>query len=168
MSQIEALIQELDQEAATTRRYLERVPEGKDDYRPHAKSMTLARLAGHLAEMPNWGTMTITRDELDMHPPGGEPMKGFSSGSSKDLLEFFDRGVADMRAALEAASEGDLGRPWTLKGGDQIYFTLPKAAVLRSFVYSHLIHHRAQLGVYLRLNEIPVPSAYGPTADENM
>jgi uncharacterized damage-inducible protein DinB len=166
MSQIQALIEELEQEAATTRRYLERVPAGRDDYRPHAKSMPLARLAGHVAEMPVWGKLTMELAELDLNPPGGEPMKGFSSGSAQELVEFFERSVAEMRAALLAANDDELSKPWTLKGGEQIYFTMPKGAVLRSFVYSHLVHHRAQLGVYLRLNDIPVPSAYGPTADE--
>ncbi len=166
--QIQALIQELDHEAATTRRYLERVPAGRDDYRPHAKSMTLARLAGHVAEMPMWGTLTMTRDVLDLHPPGGEPMKGLTCGSAEELTAVFDRNVAEMRAALAAASPADLGQPWTLRSGDAVYFTMPKAAVLRSFVYSHLVHHRAQLGVYLRLNDVPVPATYGPTADEGM
>jgi uncharacterized damage-inducible protein DinB len=167
MSQIEALIQELEQEAASTRRFLERVPAGKGDYTPHPKSMTLARLAGHVAEMPEWGTVTLTQDELDMHPPGGEPMVGFSSASADELVATFDRHVAAMLAALRGSQDADLGKPWTLKSGSQVYFTMPKAAVLRSFVFSHLVHHRAQLGVYLRLNDIAVPSSYGPTADES-
>ncbi len=167
MSQIQALIQELDHEVVSTRKCLERVPEGKGGYRPHPKSMTLERLAGHIAEMPGWGTMTMTRDELDLAPKGAEPAQGFSCASPKELVEVFDRNVAEMRAALLAGSDADLGKPWTLKGGDTVYFTMPKAAVLRSFVFGHLVHHRAQLGVYLRLNDIPVPSVYGPSADDN-
>ncbi len=166
MGQIQALIQELEQEAASTRRFLERVPQGKSDWRPHPKSMPLARLAGHVAEMPGWGTMTMTTAELDLNPPGGEPMQGLTSDSPEELTAAFDRGVAGMRAALEGADEAELAKPWSLKSGGQVIFTLPKAVVMRSFVFSHLVHHRAQLGVYLRLNDVPLPSSYGPTADE--
>jgi len=166
MKLADVLLPEFDQEMANTRKTLERVPEGKAEFKPHPKSMPLARLAGHVAELPLWGATTLTQDAFDFAPPGGSQFQPTVMTSRAKLLEFFDDGVAKTRAALAAASDDAWQRPWSLLKGGQTIFTLPKLAVWRGFVMSHLIHHRAQLGVYLRLNNVPVPSIYGPSADE--
>ena len=162
----EALLPEFDQEMATTRKTLERVPEEKFDWKPHEKSTTLGGLATHLANLPSWVGHTIDKEELDMAPPGQPPLRIEPARTRDEVLAAFDRNVAAARAALAGASDERLLGPWTLLQGGNKVLTLPRAAVLRSFVLSHSIHHRAQLGVYLRLNDIPVPSVYGPSADE--
>lgn len=167
MTQMQALLQEFEHEAATTRRCLERVPAGKHAWKPHQKSMTMGRLASHLAEIPLWASMTLLHDELDMAPKGEKPHESLNLESPAEIVAHFDRYLADAREAFQKAQDAELARPWTLKGGDQVYFTMPKGAVLRSFVFSHMVHHRAQLGVYLRMNDVPVPSVYGPSADES-
>jgi uncharacterized damage-inducible protein DinB len=164
----DAILPEFDHEMAGTRKTLERVPEGRNDFRPHAKSMTLGRLAGHLAELPWWASVTLTQSGFDVNPPGGTRRQGQVMTSRAALLEGFDAQVKTARAAIVATGDADFMKPWTLLNGGQKVFTLPRIAVLRSFVLSHTIHHRAQLGVYLRMNDIPVPSLYGPTADEAM
>ena len=153
-------------EMAKTRVALERVPEDKFGWKPHEKSMTLGRLAGHIAEMPGWATPTIDTDSLDIAPVNGPKYETPKIESRKALLEMFDKNVKDARAAIERASDENLGQPWTLLGGGKTIFTMPRIAVLRSMVMNHIIHHRAQLGVYLRLNNVAVPGAYGPSADE--
>jgi uncharacterized damage-inducible protein DinB len=158
----EMLLPEFDQEMANTRKMLELVPEDKLDYKPHERSMTLGRLAGHTAEMAGWAAMTINTESLDL-TSGQQP---FSPKSRQELLATFDKGVADARAAIAAASDEDLAKIWTLSFGGKTVFSIPRAAVLRSMVISHVIHHRAQLGVYLRLNEVEIPGMYGPSADE--
>ncbi len=160
------LLPEFDQEMSTTRGMLERVPEDKPEWKPHAKSMTLARLAGHVSEMPMWATMTLTQDSIDLHPPGGPSQAPAVMTSREELLEAFDANVRVAREALSAAQDPDFMKPWSLLSGGKTLFTLPRMAVLRSFVFSHTVHHRAQLGVYLRMNDIPLPQSYGPTADE--
>lgn len=162
----DAFLPEFDNEMQRTRKCLERVPEGKFDWRPHEKSMPLGRLASHLADIPNYGTATLTLDSLDFAPPGGEPRKTAQHSSRQSLLDAFDQNVAATRAHIEKASDEHLTKPWSLLAGGKTIFTLPRAAVLRTFMMSHLIHHRAQLGVYLRLNDVPVPAVYGPSADE--
>lgn len=166
MSMVQALRQEFEREAATTRRCLERIPDGKGSYQPHAKSMTFARLAGHVVEIPGWVGVTVREDEFDMAPPGGSHYETPALDSCAKILEVFDRNVAEALEALSGATDDALGRPWSLKNGGQVAFTMPKSLVLRTFVLSHLIHHRAQLALYLRLNDIPVPSIYGPSGDE--
>jgi uncharacterized damage-inducible protein DinB len=159
----QSLIPEFDQEMAGTRRTLERVPEGKTDWKPHPKSMSMGRLAGHLAELPSWIVETMNRSELEMtgdYTP-------FISSSPAALLAMFDQKVAEGRALIVAASDEDLMKPWSLVVRGQKAFTMPKIAVLRGFVMNHIIHHRGQLTVYLRLNDVAVPSLYGPSADEN-
>jgi uncharacterized damage-inducible protein DinB len=158
----QGLLPEFDQEMAGTRKSLERVPEGKTEWQPHPKSMTLGRLAGHLAELPTWVVETIKRDELSLN---GQ-YTPFISSSPKELLAMFDAKVAEARALIQSASDEDLMKPWTLKVRGQTAFTMPKIAVLRGMVMNHIIHHRGQLTVYLRLNDVPVPSLYGPSADE--
>ncbi len=166
MAIAEAFLPEFDQEAAGVRRTLERVPADKFEWRPHEKSGTMIWLAGHLANLPQWATLTMAADELDL-APGGEPMpQPPAPASVEELLATFDRHAAEARAAIAAASDGDFVKPWSLLNNGTVMMTLPKVAVVRSFVMNHLIHHRAQLGVYLRLNDIPVPSIYGPSADE--
>jgi uncharacterized damage-inducible protein DinB len=166
MAMSQMLLPEFDHEMAVTRKYLERVPAGKDDWRPHPKSMTLARLAGHLAEIPIWAGVTLTTDSLDVAPKDGPKREAFVCGDAAKLVAAFDKNVADARKAIEAAADADYGKPWSLLTGGHTALTLPKGAVLRSFVFSHVVHHRAQLGVYLRMNDVPLPATYGPTADE--
>ncbi|HXE76316.1 MAG TPA: DinB family protein [Candidatus Xenobia bacterium] len=163
----DVLLPEFDNEMASTRKVLERVPEGKPDFKPHPKSMPLARLAGHVAELPLWGVTTLTQDSFDFSPPDGTQYQPALMTSRAELLAQFDDGVAKTRAALAAASDDAWLRPWSLLSGGKTLFSMPKLAVWRGFVMSHLIHHRAQLGVYLRLNDVPVPSIYGPSADES-
>jgi len=160
------LLPEFDQEMAGARKTLERVPEGKPDFKPHEKSMTLARLAGHLAEVPLWATMTLTKDSIDIAPVGEPPMQAQTMSNRADLLKDFDARVAEARKALQATSDEAFMKPWSLQRAGQTMMTMPKIVVMRSFVMNHLIHHRAQLGVYLRMNGVPVPSLYGPSADE--
>lgn len=160
-----ALLPEFDHEMANTRKTLERVPDDKFDWKPHEKSFAMGALAGHLANLPSWGSLTVGSDSFDM-APGGQPLKAPALSSGKEVLAKFDENVAATRAAIAGASDEDLFKPWTLMSNGKTILTLPKIAVLRSFVMNHLIHHRAQLGVYLRLNDIPVPSIYGPSADE--
>jgi uncharacterized damage-inducible protein DinB len=162
----DALLPEFDQESATTRKVLERCPEEKFGWRPHPKSFTMGELATHIAQMPWWTVETLTKDELDFAPPGGEPYKAEIIATSKELLERYDKNVAAARAALAQAGNEQIMANWTLLAGGQKIFTMPRVAVIRSFVMNHNVHHRAQLGLYLRLNDIPVPQMYGPTADE--
>ena len=162
----DGLLAQFDHEMIGTRKTLERVPEGKPDWAPHPKSMKLGRLAGHLAELPGWTAETINRDSLDIHPPGGAQFQPLVMTSRKQLLDAFDKNAAAARAALAGASDETLLGSWTLLAGGQQIFSMPRLAVVRSFVLSHIIHHRAQLGVYLRMNDVPVPSLYGPSADE--
>lgn len=163
----DSLLPEFDQEMANTRKTLERVPFDKLDFKPHAKSMTFGALATHLATMPDWAKLTMNMDSFDYAPPGAPPYQPPTFASNKEMVETFDKGVAEARAALVAADDGKLLAPWTLMAGGKDIMTLPRVAVIRSFVMNHAIHHRAQLGVYLRLNDIPVPGMYGPTADEH-
>jgi uncharacterized damage-inducible protein DinB len=160
----DALLPEFDHEMATTRALLERVPVDAD-WKPHAKSMTLGRLSAHVSEIPGWGTTTLTSTELDFNPPGGSPYVSPTYDTTAALVQAFDDNVAAARSAIAAASDADMMVPWTLKNGGQTVLTMPRVAVLRSFVMNHLIHHRAQLGVYLRLKDVPLPSTYGPSAD---
>jgi len=162
----DSLLPEFDQEMANTRKVLERVPEGKGDWKPHAKSSTFAALTAHIANMPDWAGLTMQTDAFDYAPPGAPPYVTPTYASNKELLAAFDKSVAQARAALAAADDSKLLAPWTLMAGGKTMMTMPRVAVIRTFVMNHTIHHRAQLGVYLRLNDVPVPPLYGPTADE--
>ena len=166
MSIAESLLPEYDQEMANTRKTLERVPDDKFAWKPHEKSMTLGGLATHLANIPSWTARTFDRDELDLAPPGEGPYRLEEAKSTAELLEAFDQNIASARAALEAATDENWQGKWSLLMTGKKIFTLPRTAVMRGFVMNHLIHHRAQLGVYLRLLDVPVPSIYGPSADE--
>jgi uncharacterized damage-inducible protein DinB len=162
MSMVDALLPEFDHEMSVTRKLLERVPQEKADWKPHVKSMSLGQLAQHVATLPMWGSLTLNQQEFDLgdNPPN-PPMQ-----TRADLLATFDRLVADTRGALAGKTDPELLMPWTLKKDGHTIFSMPKASVWRSFVISHLVHHRGQLSVYLRLNEVSVPSIYGPSADE--
>lgn len=163
-----SLLYEFDHEMANTRKMLERVPDDKLDWRPHPKSWNMASLATHITHIPSWCVHTIQKDSLDVAPPGEPPLRNTVASSQADLLARFDRSVAAARAAIDGASDEHLMKPWTLLAGGREIFTMPRTAVLHSFVMNHGIHHRAQLGLYLRLNDIPVPGMYGPSADESM
>jgi len=160
----DALLPEFDQEMATTRRLLERIPDDKFSFKPHPRSMDMASLATHLSEMTSWTADTINKDSIDL--AAYDPSKRKIAASRAELLEMFDKSVVTARAALAKAEDAQLMQPWSLKSGEQTFFTMPKVAVLRSFVFNHCVHHRGQLSVYLRLNDIPVPAMYGPSADE--
>lgn len=163
----ESLLPEFDHEMANTRKTLERVPDGKADWKPHEKSMAMGGLATHLSNIPTWAVFTMENDSLDL-APGGEPLPPAPiAGSQAELLSNFDTNVTKARTAIASASDAEFFQPWTLLTNGKTILTLPKVAVLRSFVMNHMIHHRAQLGVYLRLNDVAVPSIYGPSADEN-
>ena len=162
----EALLPEYDHEMANTRRTLERVPEDKLGWKPHEKSMTMGQLAVHLAEMPGWAIPTIEMESFDVAPPGGPPYQPPQVNSRAEILEIFDNNVAEARATIGGADDGHLEKPWSLLSGGKTVFTMPRIAVLRTLIMNHNIHHRAQLGVYLRLNNVPVPAIYGPSADE--
>ena len=162
MAIVDALLPEFDHEIATTRKLLERVPDDRFDWKPHDKSMSLGQLASHVATLPSWGQMTMNQPEFDLGGDFRQPeMK-----THADLVSTFDRIAADTRAAMAGKSDAEFMAPWTLKHTGKTLFTMPKAAVMRSFVLNHLIHHRGQLSVYLRLNDVPLPSIYGPSADE--
>jgi uncharacterized damage-inducible protein DinB len=168
MSISQMLLPEFDHEMARTRKTLERVPEDKFGWKPHEKSGTLGWLAGHVATLPNLAVKTIGTDQLDFSPPGGPAYQPPKIANRRELLEAFDKSSAEARAALAGASDEHLTKQWSLLMGGQTLFTMPRVAVLRSFVMNHLIHHRAQLTVYLRLLDVPVPALYGPSADEKL
>lgn len=162
MSTIEMLVKEMEQEAHTTRKMLQRIPNDKFDWQPHAKSMSIKRLANHIAELPGWVSMVLTSDELDF---AKNPYTDGTNTNTTDLLEYFDTTLADGKAHLEKATEDQLLPDWTLRHGDEIYNVSSKAEVIR-MTYCQIVHHRAQLGVYLRLLNVPIPGSYGPSADE--
>ena len=163
----QALLGEFDHEMANTRKTLERVPEDKFDWAPHPKSMKMGALAKHLAEMPGWIIETIQKDSLDI-APNGETLQSPPVRNRQELLALFDKNVAAARKALAGANDdGHLMKPWTLLATGKTLLSMPRIAVIRGFVMNHGIHHRAQMGVYLRLNNVPVPAIYGPSADEN-
>ena len=158
-----AFLAELDNEAKTTRVCLERVPLEKSDWKPHEKSMSFGRLAVHCAEMFGWTKETLTQDVLDFATADMTP---FEPKTTEELLAFFDDHIEKAKAILAETPDETFFTDWTMRNGEQVYFTMPKVAVMRTFVMNHIIHHRGQLSVYLRLNDIPVPSIYGPSADE--
>jgi len=162
----QSMLAEFDMEAASTRRVLERVPEAQGAFKPHQKSMSLARLAGHIAEMPTWAAATLSHDEFDMRPADGPTLEAYVLKSTAEAVAFFDENLRIARELLASATDETMMRPWSLKDGGKVLMTMPKVAVLRGFVMNHMIHHRAQLLVYLRMNDVPIPGLYGPSADE--
>ena len=161
MSIAETLLPEFDQEMASTRRLIERVPDDKPDWKPHPKSFSIAHLAQLIAWMPGWIGQTLTSVELDLASGGG-----YSVESTDTLLKMFDENVQQSRQIIAAAKDSDYDVPWSLKMKGNVLFTLPRGVVVRQHI-SHLSHHRGQMTVYLRLLDVPVPSIYGPTADES-
>ena len=162
MSIAETLLPEFDQEMATTRRLLERVPTDKGQWKPHPKSFSLAHLAQLVAWMPGWITNAVKETELNL----GAAAK-YSNEKTEDLVAMFDKNVKEARAAIAGSKDADYKVNWSLKFGDRVVMTQPRAAIVRQHI-SHLVHHRGQLTVYLRLVDVPIPSIYGPTADERM
>ncbi len=160
MSIAETLFSEFEQEMKTTRRMLERVPTDKGQWKPHEKSFSLGHLAQLVSWMPGWITNTLTSDSLDI---GGQ--SGYSYEKTETILDVFDRNVREAREAIAAATDAEMAKPWSLKMGEKVLMTSPRGVTARQHL-NHLVHHRGQLSVYLRLLDIPVPSIYGPTADE--
>lgn len=163
----ELALADFDREMATTRRFLERVPNDQLAWKPHEKSMTLGRLAMHCAELPKQMLTVIHQDEYEFGAPGGPPPSRREATSSADAVETLDANVAAAREALGGADDATLQKPWTFKAFGKVQYTWPRIVALRTRVMSHLIHHRAQLGVYLRLLGVSLPpTPYGPSADE--
>jgi uncharacterized damage-inducible protein DinB len=162
MSIIQTLLPEFDREMANTRKILAVVPDDKFAYKPHEKSMSLGRLAGHVAEMPEWAAATLGVETLNIE--AGQ--KGYEPESTRAMLAKFDKDVAATRAKLETVTDEDMAKTWTLVYAGQPVFSMPRTAVWRGPVMNHMVHHRAQLGVYLRLNDVEIPGMYGPSADE--
>jgi uncharacterized damage-inducible protein DinB len=153
---------ELDRESATTRKMLERIPDDRYDWKPHEKSMTIRQLSSHIAELPTWITMALTTDELDFATMPYDPPK---VDSTKELMELFEKSVENGYSELKEENEIKMDEPWTLRNAEEIYSTEPKADVIR-MALNQVTHHRAQLGVFLRLLDVPIPGSYGPSADE--
>ena len=166
MPMIDAYLAELDHESATTRRLLERMPEDRTDWKPHEKSMTLGRLCGHIAEMSMWGLTILQDDGFDLAAASERGYEAIVAVDRASLLTQFDRGVAALVAAAQGIDDEHMKGTWTLSRGEQVLFSMPRAVALRSWVLNHVVHHRGQLSVYLRLLDVPVPSIYGPSADE--
>ena len=156
------LLPEFQEEMNNTRKLLERVPDGRFDYKPHPKSMTLAQLATHVAQVPGWTGFLLDQDGLDLDPAMKPPV----AASQAELLRTFDQGVAAAREKIAAASDPHWQKEWTFRMGGTPVWSKPRAAVMRTEILNHLIHHRAQLGVYLRLNDVAIPGMYGPSADD--
>lgn len=165
MSIAESILPEFDHETATTRTLLERVPEHKADWKPHAKSMSLGQLAMHIATIPAWSPVTLRQNDFDTNPPGGQKYIPPVFESTAQMLRTYDEGVGAARAMLAATSDAEFMMLWTLKNGGKSVFSMPRAGVFRSFILNHAVHHRGQLTVYLRLCDVPLPNIYGPTAD---
>jgi uncharacterized damage-inducible protein DinB len=163
MSQIKPLLKELELEAQTTRKMLERVPTAYFSWQPHKKSMTVQDLASHIAELPTWLTMAVTTDGLDF---ANNPYQREDVHNTQELMDYFERSLEEGRAHLERAEEATLDEPWVLRNGDQVFLTATKGEIVR-MTYCQIVHHRAQLGVFLRLLDIPIPGSYGPSADEH-
>lgn len=162
----EAMAMELEHEAVSARKTLERIPDDKLDWTPHRKSMTFRNLASHVANLPGWTKIALSADEFDMQPTDGTKHPQFVGKSTSEIVAEFDKNVAGALAALRTAPDAEFSKIWRLKNGGVERMAIPKTAVVRGFVLNHLVHHRAQLGLYLRLNDISVPSMIGPSADE--
>jgi uncharacterized damage-inducible protein DinB len=166
MSYADSILPEFDQEMANTRKILERIPEDKLNWQPHPKSHTIGWNANHLAEIPDWVQLTLKQKSFDIEPVGGKRYETPKLTSKKQILELFDKNVAAARRAIQSARDEDVNENWSLLSKGEAIMTMPRAAVIRSFVLNHNVHHRAVLCVYLRLNDIPYPGMYGPSGDE--
>ncbi|MCO5951071.1 MULTISPECIES: DinB family protein [Mucilaginibacter] len=162
MKIIPMLLKEMAEEAQTTRKFLERIPNDKFDWQPHPKSMTIRQLATHLAELTTWVSLTIDTDELDF---AASPYAPTITNNTTELLDLLEKSLAEARVGLEKTNEDELVKIWTLRNGDQIYSATQKVEVIR-MTFCQVVHHRAQLGVFLRLLDVPIPGSYGPSADD--
>ena len=162
----QGMAQELEHSAVSARKALDRVPEDKFDWTPHPKSMTFIKLASHIAESLGWAKYTLDTSEMDVEPADGPKHEPYVAKSKHDLLEAFDKNLAEAIGALKGVSDATLAEIWTMKKAGEPMFVMPKVVVMRGFILDHLAHHRAQLGLYLRLNDISVPALLGPSADE--
>ena len=163
----EAILAEFDAEVAVTRKVFDRLPGESFGWKPHERSMSLGGLDAHLAQIPHWGTTILERDGYDM-PPNAQGPGDRGSHSKSDVIETFDRHVTEVRRTLLGMTDAELYAPWSLTSGGDVVMSLPKIAALRRFLLNHLVHHRGQLTVYLRMHNVPLPPLYGPTADEGM
>ena len=163
MKIIEMLLKEMEQEAKTTRKMLERIPEDKYDWKPHEKSMSIRQLATHIAELPSWVALAFTTEQLDFAATGD--YKPTVVNNNAGLLALFEKSLAEGKGQLAAGDEKIFDQKWTMRNGDHIYMTITKGELIR-VAFSQTVHHRAQLGVYLRLLNVPIPGSYGPSADE--
>jgi uncharacterized damage-inducible protein DinB len=166
MNIAQSILPEFDLEMANTRKTLERIPDNKLDWKAHPKSNSIGWVGSHLAEIPGWVEGTLTQDSWDFSPPGQEPYRTPILNSSRQMVEVFDQNVAAARRAIERATDEAFAENWSLQWQGETVFTMPRLAVIRSFILNHTIHHRAILTVYFRLNDIPVPALYGPSGDE--
>jgi uncharacterized damage-inducible protein DinB len=166
MSYADTILPEFDQEMASTRKVLERIPDDKLGWQAHRKSHTIGWNANHVADIPNWLVMVLSQPSLDIAPVGGEPYPFPKLATTREIVDLFDKNVAAARKAITEASDEGMNSPWTLMQAGQTFFTMPRSAVVRGMVLNHLMHHRAHIIVYLRLNDIPVPGMYGPSGDE--
>ncbi len=162
----ETMLPEVEQEMAQTRKTLARVPDDKFKYKPHEKSMEMGALALHIAMMADWGADTLTSDNFDVAPVGGPAYQMPVANNTAEVLALYDKAVGKFKQALAAAENETMMQPWSLLQGGKPIFTMPRAAVIRGMILNHMVHHRGQLTVYLRLNGVPVPALYGPSADE--
>ena len=163
MTIAQQMLAELQAEAITTRKMLALFPFEKSDYKPHEKSMPMGNLARHIAEIYGWAKECVQDDELDFAKPNFVPEV---LTNTEELLALFDKRLATSKGILEKTTDEEMAKPWIMRSGETIYFTMPKTQVMRTWVLNHSVHHRAQLGVYLRLLDIPIPGSYGPSADE--
>lgn len=165
MSDRHAFLVEFDHEMAATRRVLERIPEDAFGWQPHERSFSMGGLAAHLAQLPHWGQQILDADHYDVAGASGRPP---ASSSCAEVLATFDRHVAEVRRAVLSRSDAELAAPWTLKKAGHTVLSMPRLAALRRYLLHHVIHHRGQMTLYLRLRNIAVPPLYGPTADERL
>ncbi len=166
MTTPELFLAQLEREADRTRRTVERVPEGRNDWRPHPKSMPLGYLAAHVAKLPSWVAMTIDRDEFVLDPAVASPYTPKPLATAGELVQSLDAAVAEARTALAGTTDQHLMKPWRLIVAGHVVMEHPRHLVISDVVFAHLAHHRGQLTVYLRLNDVPVPALFGPSADE--
>jgi hypothetical protein len=166
MSIAQSILPEFDLEMAGTRKTIERIPDAKLDWKAHPKSNTIGWVGSHLAEIPGWVEGTLTQDSWDFSPPGQAPYRTPVLSGHQQMVKVFDQNVASARRAIESTPDAEYAKNWSLLWQGNIVFTMPRITVIRSFVLNHIIHHRAILTVYLRLNDIPVPALYGPSGDE--
>ena len=165
MTIAQGMIAELDHEAATTRRLLERIPDADGSWKPHPRSYSLGDLSAHIVNLFAWATSTLEANEFDMAPVDGPAWTPRAFEGTDTLLATFDAAVAEARSRLLATSDAAMMEEWRLLKGGEVMMAMPRVAVMRTFILNHLIHHRGQLSVYLRLRDVPLPSIYGPSAD---